>query len=121
MCDLKSDFGANEASGRVSGAVFEVDGSIYAEVADLLVDAMGSGGYYSGHIDVAHGGWSATLTVSMVIYRAAEALPEGGIRRAVTDIVPVWWEFSTCLSDGVEVLNDFSFAELKKFVLAMHP
>lgn len=121
MGDLNSDFGLSDVSGMVSETVFEVGGDVYTEIAGLLVDTMNGNGYYSGHVDVAHGAWSATLTVSMVIYRAAETLPEGGVRHFVTDIVPVWWEFSTCLSDGGEVLNDFSFAELKKFVLAMRP
>ena len=33
----------------------------------------------------------------------------------VKDVVPVWWEFHTEAEDG-EMLNDFSFNELRKII-----
>jgi hypothetical protein len=49
--------------------------------------------------------WRLVLTA--IIYRRDELLPEGP-RRPISDVVPVWWEFSTG-----EIPNNFSFAELR--------
>ena len=43
-----------------------------------------------------------------------ERLPEGD-RDAIADLGPVWWEFHTA-GDGGEVLNDFSFSELRTYL-----
>ena len=47
----------------------------------------------------------------MIVYRRRERLPEGD-RDAIADLVPVWWEFHTAVNGG-EVLNDFSFSEVR--------
>ena len=51
---------------------------------------------------------------SVIVYRRVERLPEGD-RDVIADLVPVWWEFHTA-DDGGEVLNDFSFSELRAYL-----
>jgi hypothetical protein len=76
---------------------------------------------------------NAVLTLTAIVYRRTERLPEG-TRRPIADIVPVWWEFSTVIEDILDdsddapddapdrrhegqCLNDFSFAELKTYLI----
>lgn len=40
-------------------------------------------------------------------------MPEGE-SEVLSDMVPVWWEFRTVTEEG-EVINDFSFGELRKY------
>ena len=37
------------------------------------------------------------------------------MRSLFPDLVPVWWEFHTFSAEG-EMLNDFDFSEMKRFV-----
>ncbi len=53
--------------------------------------------------------------VTLVIYRRTETLPEG-IRRPISNVVPVWWELTTT-TEGGNVPNDFSFGELKPYLI----
>ena len=55
------------------------------------------------------------LILSAIVYRRPDLRPEGG-RRPVSDVVPVWWEFHTVGADG-PVSNNFSFSELKPFLI----
>ncbi len=55
------------------------------------------------------------LVLSAIVYRRTEQLPEGA-RRPIADVVPVWWEFHTVGADG-PVSNNFSFSELKPFLI----
>lgn len=43
------------------------------------------------------------------------ALAAEGDAEPVSDLVPVWWEFHTFSAEG-EMLNDFDFSEMKRFV-----
>jgi hypothetical protein len=54
-----------------------------------------------------------TLTAS--VYRRTEILPEGR-RRPISDVVPVWGEFSTTGPEG-PVPNEFSFQDLTPFLI----
>ena len=57
------------------------------------------------------------MTLSAVIYRQSQP-DEGCSICAITDIIPVWWEFHTFI-DGDEVLNDFSFNELREYIQSL--
>ena len=76
-----------------------------------LAVAIGGGSYFSGSLSFAFGDTECRLTASVIVYRRVERLPEGD-RDVIADLVPVWWEFHTA-GDGGEVLNDFSFSELR--------
>ncbi len=91
-----------------------VSSELYDEVAARLCDAIGSGAYFSGTIEFPHADVACRLTASLLFYRRCEIWPEGE-RSCITDVIPVWWEFHTVMPEG-EVLNDFSFSELKRWL-----
>jgi hypothetical protein len=95
--------------------MIEITNEIYEEIASGLCAAIGTTAYYNGKIEIQNEEFCAILTLTAIIYRRTEELPEGEVSRLV-DVVPVWWEFATIRRDG-EVLNDFSFAELKPYLL----
>ena len=91
--------------------IYSVSTELYLEVAARLAEAIGGGIYFSGSLSFAFGDTECRLTASVIVYRRVERLPERD-RDEIADLVPVWWEFHTA-GDGGEVLNDFSFSELR--------
>ena len=91
--------------------IYSVSTELYLEVAARLAEAIGGGSYFSGSLSFAFGDTECRLTASVIVYRRVERPPEGD-RGVIADLVPVWWEFHTA-GDGGEVLNDFSFSELR--------
>lgn len=89
---------------------------LYREAAGRLLDAIGMDGYFSGSVAFTAGDIDCRLVVSVVVYRADDTAPDG-VRRSITDLVPVWWEFHTVTAEG-EIPNDFSFNEMKTYVFA---
>ena len=94
--------------------IYSVSSELYLEVAARLLEAVGDSSYFSGSLSFPFGDAECRLTTSVIVYRRRERLPEGD-RDAVVDLVPVWWEFHTT-GEGGEVLNDFSFADLKAYL-----
>jgi hypothetical protein len=95
--------------------MIEITSEIYCEIARNLRATIGEGNYFNGKVEITGEEFYATLTLSAIVYRRTEELPEGDVSR-ISNIVPVWWEFSTVQECG-EVSNDFSFAELKPYVI----
>jgi hypothetical protein len=95
--------------------MIEITGEIYENIAHALRDAIGEATYFNGKVEITGEEFYAVLTLTAIIYRHNEELPEGNVSR-ISNIVPVWWEFSTVQECG-EVLNNFSFAELKPHVI----
>jgi hypothetical protein len=91
--------------------MIEVTNETYSKVADSLRDKIGNAEWFNGTVDLETELCAARLTLSAIVYRRNESLPEGN-RRPIVDIVPVWWDFSTTTADG-PATNDFSFARLK--------
>ena len=94
--------------------MYSVSYELYHEAAARLSDAIDGGNYFSGSLAFRFGDTDCCLTASVIVYRGRVSLPEG-VRHPVTDLVPVWWEFHTTQAGG-EVLNDFDFSELKRYV-----
>lgn len=92
--------------------MYSVSSALYRETAARLTEAAAGAGYFSGSVCFRFAEAECRLTASVILYRLSERLPEGDCE-VVTDLVPVWWEFHT-LVDGTEVLNDFSFSELRR-------
>ena len=97
-------------------AVIEIDKKDYLAVAERLLQAIDQSDFYSGSICYNAPEFDSTFTATLIVYRKHERVVEG-ISDRIVDIVPVWWEFNTCRSDGTPVLNDFSFSELKPYLL----
>lgn len=94
--------------------MYSVTPELYLETAERLVEAAGDAGYFSGSVAFAFAGVACRLRCSVILYRRRESLPEGE-REVVSDFVPVWWEFHTA-AEGEELLNDFSFGELRRML-----
>lgn len=95
--------------------MLEINDLIYEGVAGALAEALEGRDYFSGSVEFDTEEVGTTLIATLLVYRRDERYPEGR-RREITDIVPVWWEFRTIQECG-EVSNDFSFGELKKYLL----
>lgn len=92
--------------------MYSVSSELYGQVAAALAEAIGAGSYFSGSVEGSAGEVQWRLTASTIVYRRRVSFPEGDAD-AIVDLVPVWWEFHT-FTPGGEVLNDFSFAELRR-------
>ena len=94
--------------------MYDVLPELYQEVATKIIEQVGRRGYYSDALDFEWGGVECHMVLSAVVYRRTEQYPEGE-RFVVADMVPVWWEFHTFI-DGEEVLNNFSFNEMREYI-----
>ena len=94
--------------------MYDVLPELYREVANKIIEHVGRRGYYSGALDFEWESVECRMVLSAVIYRRTEQVPEGE-RSLVVDMVPVWWEFHTFV-DGEEVLNNFSFNEMREYI-----
>lgn len=91
---------------------YSVSSELYEEAAIRLTDAIGPDNYFSGTVAFRYEGTECRLTASVIVYRERLSRPEG-VHNAITDLVPVWWEFHT-FCHGDENLNDFDFTELRR-------
>lgn len=104
----------NPAPAPVRTRTFRIPDWLYAETLDRLRDEIDGQDYFSGSIDFRTGCLDCTLTADVIVYRELVSYPEGTADE-IRDLVPVWWEFHT-LRDGEEVLNDFRFSEMRKYL-----
>lgn len=95
--------------------MIEISTENYSALAARLKEAIGDQDYFNGSVELESEEFSARLVATLVIYRRTETVPEG-VRRTVSNIVPVWWELATTDAEG-DVPNDFSFGELKPYLI----
>lgn len=93
--------------------MFCVTPEIYGRVAEIIVDRLGQTDYLSENFEFEADGVLCRLLFSAVVYRKRLYVPEGEFD-VLSDLVPVWWEFHTFDAEG-EMLNDFSFKELRQY------
>ena len=96
--------------------ILSLSSQLYGEVLTRLTERIGARDYFSGILDFESEGLFCRLVVSCFVYRRTITMPEGPTA-AITDLVPVWWEFHTA-DDSGERLNDFSFSELRALLRA---
>jgi hypothetical protein len=94
--------------------MFNVSSVIYGRVAEIILDRIGPSDYLRESFEFECEGVVCRMLFSGVLYRKRLYLPEGEFD-AIDDIVPVWWEFHTFNQQG-EILNDFSFTELRNYL-----
>lgn len=87
---------------------------LYRHLAEELVDRIDRCGYFSGRVELEDEHLSCCLVVSTINYFDERQRIEGSMLQ-LSDVVPVWWEFHTCI-DNEEVINDFSFNELRRYI-----
>lgn len=97
--------------------MYAISSNLYLELATRLVENAGQSGYYSDTFEFEYGDLFCSMTLSVVVYHQSQP-DEGYSLCAVTDMIPVWWEFHTFV-DGDEVLNDFSFNELREYIQSL--
>ncbi len=90
--------------------MYNVSTEIYEETASRLGRAARGEEFFSGSIVARDGEYDLRLTATVIVVYGKQADPKGP--RIVEDMLPVWWEFHTYLG-GEEVLNDFSFGDLR--------
>lgn len=95
--------------------MYDVSFELYDHLLDLLCYEIGSKGYYSGVIDFSFDGIECSLHLAAVTYHSTDHAA-GEKWTYLSDIVPVWWEFHTYNEEGEEVLNNFSFNELRELL-----
>lgn len=91
---------------------FTVTPELYDETSARLCELIGDADYFSGSAAFVFEGVACRLRISVIVYRRTERLPEGTFS-VITDLVPVWWEFHTESDEEGEMLNDFSFDEMR--------
>lgn len=91
--------------------IYSVSSQLYEEVQERLLDAIDYRQYFSGSIEFDFEGLVCRLTLSCFVRHRSEEQVEGTFTY-IDDLIPVWWEFHTCDDEG-EMLNDFSFEELR--------
>lgn len=95
---------------NIKSAMYEISTSLYREVGERLIEAIGTREYFSGSIYLTHGDVDCQLTCTLLIERGERAF-EGYCFKPITRLIPIWWEFHTFINDE-EQMNDFSFSEL---------
>lgn len=95
--------------------MLEIYNDTYRGLAKQLRDAIGTSDYFNGSVELSTEEFCARLTTTLIVYRRDETTPEGH-RRPFENVVPVWWELTTTRS-GVPTPNDFSFSELKPYMI----
>ena len=95
--------------------MYDVLPELYREVAARIIEQVGRRGYYNGSFDMEWEDVLCHVVLSAVVYRHEEQYPGGRMASLISDIVPVWWEFHTFI-DGQEVINNFSFNEMREYI-----
>jgi hypothetical protein len=95
--------------------MIEITPDIYRLVASRLREEIAAADWFNSSIAFDFENFEARLTLTAIVCRRTEILPEGP-RRPISDVVPVWWEFSTANTGGA-LTNDFSFNELKPYLI----
>lgn len=96
--------------------IINISNATYEMFADLLAFNIGSRPYLSDKISVIEGDMEFTLSFSVVAHYSKSRDEETYGLNILTDITPVWWEFEA-LDNGAKVNTDFSFDELKTYML----
>lgn len=99
-----------ERERTVSVREVEITPALYALAVEKLAEAIDDKQWFSGTVSIPHPEMECTLQTAVIVYR------DGTSPADITDIVPVWWEFSTKI-EGEECLNDFSFRYLRSLFL----
>uniref|UniRef100_S0DGN6 Uncharacterized protein n=1 Tax=termite gut metagenome TaxID=433724 RepID=S0DGN6_9ZZZZ len=95
--------------------MIEISAEIYCALAARLRQEIGMADWFNGAVEYETEELHARLVLTAIVYRRTETAPEG-TRRPIADIVPVWWELATVQECGC-VTNDFSFSELKPYLI----
>lgn len=89
---------------------------LYQNISIELLEAIDGKCFWSGSIDkLVEDGWKFRATICAGW--SADTLGSGQVEARIDDINAIWWEFRIFDDVGDELLNDFNFGELKKYIL----
>ena len=89
----------------------------YRALAEKLLSAIAGATFYNGTIEISDNGYDAYFRATLIIRHTTALDPTDRSQSAtvITDITPVWWEYH--LYNALEeVLTDFDWREMKKFL-----
>lgn len=96
--------------------VVSISNATYLTFADLLVFNLDRKDYLSDSISVVEGDMEFTLSFSVVVHYSKSMDEETYGQEVLSDITPVWWDFEA-VEGGMKFVTDFSFDELKTYIL----
>lgn len=90
--------------------MYEFSNDVYVEIAQRLLEAIGSRDYFNGVVAYDDEDVRCRLRATIVVRtrRIPTLLPTIITER---EIVPVWWDMTTEMGSE-EITNDFSFGEM---------
>ena len=96
--------------------IINISCATYETFAQLLVFNLSKKDYLTDSIYVVEGDVEFTLSFSVVAHYSKSMDEETYGREILTDITPVWWDFEA-VEGGMKFVTDFSFDELKTYIL----
>lgn len=89
---------------------------LYQELLAALYRAIDGRDYYTGRLSITlpEGGEALLICTCFVCWRGVSA-PDGRWNE-LRDLIPVWWEMHTFDAEGNELLNDYSFEEMRDYL-----
>ena len=90
--------------------MISIDDQTYQAIAALLRDELSGREFFNGSIEYDTEEFYSTLTCTLILRND----PDTGRLASAT---PVWWEYHLHQREG-EVLTDFSWSELNRFLAA---
>lgn len=88
---------------------------IYAALAEGMLENIGPRNSISTTLHVEDGDTTYLFMCSAVIYRRSEQRPDCD-DEVISNVVPIWWELRSFRGEDV-ILNDFSFDEMKEYLI----
>lgn len=92
--------------------MIQIEEVTYRHLAGKIVEKLNGSSYLCENIPTDQG----ELNCVILAYYENEQIPEGE-QKILKDIVPVWWNFDACDENSIREETDFSFNELKKYIL----
>lgn len=96
--------------------VIRISDLVYLKLADFIVSNLRNKDYLKDSISVVDGDMEFTLSFTVIAYYSKSLDEETYGHDILSDIIPVWWNFEA-VEGGMEVVTDFSFDELKTYIL----
>lgn len=96
--------------------IVSISEDTYRAFAELISFNAYGKDYYSDKITVVEEDMEFTLSFSIYLHYEQSRDEDIRERMIITDVIPVWWNFVACEGDE-QYNNDFSFNELKNYML----
>lgn len=96
--------------------IINISCATYETFAQLLAFNLSKKDYLADSISVIEGDMEFTLSFSVVAHYSKSMDEETYGREILSDITAVWWDFEA-VEGGMKFVTDFSFDELKTYML----